>query len=146
MVVVLAFVQLVHRLATLEIAAQQNSPLLKCGSTRYTVAKPMSERSSNSTRNTSSAVMWRSALWKNFQNFQARQGGLEAGAFKFVDIGHGKGKSSAPGLRMPAATMDRIIAPFYSPCFALARCSAPVALVVFWRRLERLQQRRFIWA
>jgi hypothetical protein len=36
------------------------------------------------------AHMALATLLEDFQHFQARQGGLESGAFKFVDRGHGR--------------------------------------------------------
>jgi hypothetical protein len=64
-VVVLAFVELVNRLAAFEVAADQNARLLELREHAVHRGQPMSERSSSSTRNTSSAVMWRCApFWK----------------------------------------------------------------------------------
>ena len=79
-------------------------------STRYTVARPMSERTSSRIRNTSSAVMWRwRALLEDLQDLQPRQSGLEPGALEFVDVGHRVVSPSRGWLsgRNPAATMGR---------------------------------------
>ena len=69
-VVVLAFVEFVHRLAALEVAAAEDAGLLELREHAVHVARPMSERSSSSTRNTSSAVMCRCVpLWKTSRIF-----------------------------------------------------------------------------
>jgi hypothetical protein len=49
-VVVLAFVELVHRLAASKWLRLRMPACSNCVSTRYTVARPMSERSASSTR------------------------------------------------------------------------------------------------
>ena len=56
MVMVLALIEFVNRFATFKMAACSNWV-----STRYTVARLTSDRSSSKWRKTSSAVMWRCA-------------------------------------------------------------------------------------
>jgi outer membrane protein assembly factor BamE len=90
MVVVLAFVELVHRLATLEIAALENVGLFELG--QHPVHRGQAHIRTLFQQHPKDIfcghVALRCAL-ENFQNFQSWDSGLEPGTFEFVDVGHG---------------------------------------------------------
>ena len=91
-VVVLAFVEFVHRLARLKIAAHQQAGLLKLH--QHPVHRGQTNIAALFDQNTKHIFGRHVALHarlKDFQNLKARQGGFEAGTFEFVNIGHGAG-------------------------------------------------------
>jgi hypothetical protein len=90
MVMVLAFVELVHRLAAFEMVAAQNARLLKLGQ------NTVNRRQANvgvvleqMTKHIFGRHVAHLSALKNFQNFQAWQSGFEAIAFEFFDVAHG---------------------------------------------------------
>jgi hypothetical protein len=89
MVVVLAFVQFVHRFAALKVAATQNARLLELGqdpvdSGQAHIGAFLQQNAEHIFRG---HVALGAAL-KDFQNFQAGDRGLEARVFQFFDIAH----------------------------------------------------------
>ena len=89
-VVVLARVELIDRLAAFKMAAAQNPGLLELG--QHTVDRGQTDVGALSQQHPINVLGRHVAprvLLKDFQYLQSRQGGLESGTFEFVDIAHG---------------------------------------------------------
>lgn len=88
-VVVLALVKFIDCLVTLKMAADQNVGVFKLR--QYPVNRGQADIRALLHQH-SEYILGRhvplAAGLENFQNFQSRQGGLEAGAFEFVNLGH----------------------------------------------------------
>src|SRR3990167_86630 len=134
-VVVLPFVEFVHRLAALEIAADQDAGLLELR--EHAVdrgqanVRTLFQQHAEHIFGRHVALL---AFLEDLQNLQAGQRGLESRAFEFVDVGHGMVfRDAGLGLkrRRPAATMGRSYPqPFY-PCPSKP-VSAPAWAWSFW--------------
>lgn len=91
MVVVLAFVELVHRFATFKVAAQQNASLFKLG--EHPVHRGQSNIRAIIEQDSVHILCGQVAqltFLENLHDFQARQGGFEPRVFQFVYVGHGR--------------------------------------------------------
>jgi len=89
-VMVLAFVQLKNRLAAFKVAATEQTGLFKLG--QHPVHRGQAHVRALKQQDPVNIFRCHMALGtalKNFQDFQPRYGGLEAGIFEFVNIGHG---------------------------------------------------------
>jgi hypothetical protein len=112
-------------------AAPRRAPLSKwlrskmpacsnCVSTRYTVARPTSEFSCNSTRYTSSAVMWRCApRWNTSRIFSRGRVALSPVFLSSSMVVMVSARAATPGMakgpgKGPAATMVRSYRPAYT--------------------------------
>lgn len=110
MVVVRAFVQLIHRFTTLKIAAREQPCLLKLREHaidrgQANVGALIEQHAVHILRRHVPLL----AALENLHDFQARQGGFEAGIFEFVDGSHGQLRTRwwaiARKLASQAATM-----------------------------------------
>jgi hypothetical protein len=90
-VVVLAFIELVHGFATFKVVAAQDAGLFKLG--QHTVNGGQANVCvvvEQVTKHVFSRHVTHRTTLKHFQDFQARQSGFEAVVFKFVDLAHGR--------------------------------------------------------
>ena len=91
-VVVLAFVEFVHRLARLEVAAREQAGLLELH--QHAVHRGQTNVGMLFEQHTVDIFGRHVALLgvlEHLQNLQARQRGFESRAFQFIDVGHGRG-------------------------------------------------------
>ncbi len=146
-IVVLAFVELIYRLARLKVAAVKQPGLLELrqhpiNSRQAHIGALVKQHAKHVLR----CHVALPAVLEYLQDFQARQGGLQAGAFEFVDVGH-EGLSPVGAAekgqllrrrwvamngraKYPAGTMKHHIAPpFFMPENTRIRTLAVVALV-----------------
>jgi hypothetical protein len=89
-VVVLALVELEHRLARLEIAARQQPGLLELHQHAVDGGQADVGAFGQQALKTSSAVMWRAGSLEHLQDLDARQRGLQAAALEFLGVRHGR--------------------------------------------------------
>jgi hypothetical protein len=117
-VMVLAFVEFINRFAAFELAAAEQTGLLKLG--QHPVDRGQADVEAvpdQQTRNTSSAVMWRCVpRWKISRIFRRGSRGLEACAFEFVDVGHGVFRLQAGLTRARCRYNELIISFCPTPC------------------------------
>ncbi len=130
MVVVLAFVELVDRLARLEAAARQQAGLLELH--QHPVDGGQADVRAAFEQH-AEHVLGRhvalAAVLEHVQDLEPGQGGFESGVLEFFDVGHGWLAGWGPSLtrarwapsrarlgRAPRATMPRIISPCAPAC------------------------------
>ena len=99
-IVVLTFIDFVHRLARLKVTSIEQAGLLELG--QYAVNRGQADVGAFFKQHAKHVFGRHVALppeLKNLQDFQARQRGLEAGAFNFFDVGHEGVCSAGPRCR-----------------------------------------------
>ncbi len=141
MVVVLAFVEFVNRFTRFKMVTAQNACLFELG--QHAVNRCQSNIGAfleQHAKHVLGCHMPLAAGLENLHDFQARQRGFEASAFKFVDIGHGRrdGRNRyndsiitfAPGLHTRQSAMRVFVSPFHHRPVVLwsARCALAAGL------------------
>jgi len=134
MVVVLSFIEFVHRLVALKVAPDQDPRLLELG--ENTVNGGQTDIGMTIQKDAvhvfGGHVPVLSAL-KHFQNFQTGDSGFEAGTFEFVDVGHGvwlRRGPRGPAKVQPLQSPDHIAQPIPMLDSSRLRLTLPLALLL----------------
>lgn len=105
MVMVLAFVELKHRLAGFKITAEQQPSLLKLGQNPVNRSQThVGAIVQQHPKHVFSGHVALLARLKNFQYFQSGQGCFEAGTFQLFDVAHGFFRGKKTGVRTPVCS------------------------------------------
>ena len=126
-VVVLALVEFVDRLAAFKLAARQDAGLFKLG--EYTVDGGQAHIRALLQQDAVHVFRRHMALataLENFEDFQAGNGGFEPSAFEFVDVGHGVIFKGGQGYNDVILLLQFL--PMKLP-FSVRRCMAALGLV-----------------